>query len=297
MTADGVLVVGASGYLGRSVVAALREAGHRVVGTYCSNPAPTADVQFDVWTDDPAPLVEDPGVDAVVFAAAPEYPDVDTGAAAAGPDFADVAERLVAAWSDRRFVYMSSAGVFDGVDGRYAESDERSPIDAYGRRLVTMEDAVRERCDDFAILRTSYLYGFSAGRLDSRLAGTRDAVAAGESVAYFDDMFKSPVLVTEAADAIRVLVERGGREPESTGAVHVPAPRMSVYEFHRDAMEALGRDASLVEREGMPDDAALGSDEPLAADRSLTSDRFRSLVGFEPSSVRAGFRAQTEEND
>lgn len=295
MPVDDVLVVGASGYLGRSVVATLRDAGHDVVGTYCSNPSPTADVQFDVWTDDLAPLVEEHADDAVVFAAAPEYPKIDTGTAAAGPDFEAVAERLATACRDRRLVYVSSAGLFDGIEGNYPESAERSPIDAYGRRLVTMEDAVREVCEDFAILRTSYLYGFSAGRLDDRLARTRDAVSAGEPVAYFDDMYKSPVLVTEAAEAIAALVAHDPGESDATGVVHVPAPRMSVYEFHRDAMDALGYDSSLVERDAMPDDRTLDPETKLAPDRSLASDRFASLVGFEPSTVKRGLQRQLEE--
>jgi dTDP-4-dehydrorhamnose reductase len=281
----GVLVVGASGFLGGAVATELREAGHRVVGTYCSTPTPAADVQFDFWTDDVGALADEREVDAVVFAAAVEYGDeADTGETAAGPGFERAAERFARGCRDRRLVYVSSAAVFDGNEGRYAETADRSPIDDYGRRLATAEDAVREHCADVAILRTSYLFGFSGGRLDDRLARTRNAVTAGESVAYFEDMYKSPVLVTEAAAAVRALVES-----EATGVVHAPAPRTSVYEFHRDAMDALGHDASLVERDSIP------TEMTVAPDRSLSSDRFASLVGFEPSAVGAGLRSQSAE--
>lgn len=278
----GVLVVGASGYLGGAVARELREAGHRVVGTYCSTPTPEADVQFDFWTDDVGALADERGVDTVVFAAAVEYGgEADTGATAAGPNFERAAERFARGCRDRRLVYVSSAAVFDGVEGRSSETAERSPVDDYGRRLVTAEDAVREHCSDLAILRTSYLFGFSGSRLDDRLARTRDAVTAGEPVAYFEDMYKSPILVTEAAEAVRALVEN-----EATGVVHAPAPRTSVYEFHCDAMVALGHDASLVERDSIPPETT------VAPDRSLASDRFASLVGFEPSSVEAGLGDQ-----
>jgi len=274
----GVLVVGASGYLGRTVATELHDAGHRVVGTYCSTPTPRADVEFDFWTDDVGSLAEKHDVDTVVFAAAVEYGgEADTGAAAAGPDFERAVERFVRGCRDCRLVYISSAAVFDGAEGRYPETAERSPIDEYGRRLVIAEDVTREHCADATILRTSYLFGFSGGRLDDRLARTRDAVTAGEPVAYFDDMYKSPLLVTEAAEAVRALVES-----EATGVVHAPAPRTSVYEFHRDAMAALGYDPSLVDRDSIP------SEMDLAPDRSLSSDRFASFVGFEPSSVGAG---------
>jgi dTDP-4-dehydrorhamnose reductase len=280
-----VLVVGASGYLGGAVASQLRGAGHRVVGTYCSTPTPAADAQFDFWTDDVGALADEHDVDAVVFAAAVEYGgEADTGETAVGPAFERAARRFARGCRDRRLVYVSSAAVFDGSEGRYPETADRSPIDDYGRRLVTTEDAVRDHCADAAILRTSYLFGFSEGRLDDRLARTVDAVTAGESAAYFEDMYKSPVLVTEAAAAVRALVER-----EATGVVHVPAPRTSVYEFHRDAMAALGHDPSLVERDWIPPEIT------VAPDRSLASDRFASLVGFEPSSVASGLGDQIED--
>ena len=271
----GVLVVGASGYLGGAVARELRAAGRRVVGTYCSRPTPEADVEFDFWTDDVGSLADEHGADAVVFAAAVEYgDDADTGATDAGPDFERAAERFARGCAGRRLVYVSSAAVFDGRRGRYPEDAERSPIDDYGRRLVTAEDLVAEHCDDAAILRSSYLFGEGGGGLDHRLSRTREAVTAGESVAYFEDMYKSPLHVGEAARAVRALVAA-----DADGVVHAPAARTSVYEFHRDAMAALGYDPSLVERESMPDDPE------LAPDRSLVSDRFVSLVGFEPSTV------------
>jgi dTDP-4-dehydrorhamnose reductase len=274
---SGVLVVGASGYLGGAVARELRGSGHRVVGTYCSTPTPEADVQFDFWTDEVGSLVDEHGVDTVVFGAAVEYGgDADTGATGAGPEFELAAERFARGCRDGRLVYVSSAAVFDGQRGRYAEEADRSPVDEYGRRLVSAEDLVREHCPDVAILRTSYLFGFSGGTPDDRLARTRDVVTAGETVTYFDDMYKSPLHVGEAARTVRALVDTS-----AGSVVHAPAPRTSVYEFHRDAMVSLGYDASLVERESMPEDPQ------LAPDRSLTSDRFASLVGFEPSSVSA----------
>ncbi|WP_123533514.1 sugar nucleotide-binding protein [Halosimplex salinum] len=287
-----VLVVGASGFLGRSVVERLRAgdgrdsddggADRRVLGTYCSTPSPAASVQFDFWTDDVGSLVDEHEVDTVVFTAAVEYGgDVDTGESDVDASFERRAERFAARCADVRLVYMSSAAVFDGRDSRYAESAPRSPRDAYGRRLVAFEDAVDEHCEDAAVLRTSYLFGFSRGELDHRLARTRAHLDRGESVAYFTDMYKSPVLVTEAAESVAALA-RGA----ATGVVHVPTPRVSVYEFHCEAMRALGYDPGPIERDRIP------TDMDVAPDTSLSSDRFREVVGFEPAAVAPALRSQ-----
>lgn len=276
-----VLVVGASGYLGAEVAASLQARGHSVVGTYCTTPTPLADVRFDFWTDDPVALADAHDPDTIVFAAAVERADVDTVDTDTGDDFERAVRRLARAGRDRRLVYVSSAAVFDGQDGRYAETASRSPTDAYGRRLATAEDVVREGCPDHAILRTDYLFGFGRQGLDDRLAGTRTAVNAGESVAYFTDMYRSPVLVTEAADAVAALVEGC-----ATGVVHVPAPRTSVYSFHRNAMAALEEPTEYVERDSIPPDL------DVAPDRSLASNRFASLGGFEPTPVGPALREQ-----
>jgi dTDP-4-dehydrorhamnose reductase len=292
---DTVLVVGASGFLGRSLVERLRgdaafsggrssgdDPDRDVLGTYCSSAGPTASVEFDFWTDDVADLVAEHDVDTVVFAAAVEYGgDIDTGESDVAASFTERAERFATGCADTRLVYVSSASVFDGTAAPYGETDSRSPRDDYGRRLVAFEDAVREHCDDAAILRTSYLYGFSTGRLDHRLAETRECLDRGESVTYFSDMHKSPVLVTEAAETGAALVDG-----DVTGVLHVPAPRVSVYEFHCEAMAALDYDPSAIESEPIP------ADMDVAPDLTLTSDRFGAVAGFEPSAVEPGLRSQ-----
>ncbi|WP_436927022.1 sugar nucleotide-binding protein [Halosimplex amylolyticum] len=280
-----VLVVGASGYLGRSVAERLHEGRYRVVGTYCSSPAPTASVQFDFWTDDVGSLLAEHDVDAVVYAAANEYGgEVDTGDADVDDPFDERAERFAADCAGRRVVYVSSAAVFDGAGRQYVESDPRSPPDRYGHRLATFEDAFDEHCEDVVALRSSYLFGFSRGRLDHRLARTREHLERDESIAYFTDMYKSPVLVTELAEAIQALVAC-----DATGVVHAPAPRISVYEFHCEAMRALGYDPDSIERDEIPPEM------DVAPDTSLSSERFESLVGFEPSAVAPALRSQRDE--
>jgi len=301
------LVVGASGFLGRAVVRRLRTDGWTVVGTYCSTPPATAGtgdadserhvpdrtVQFDFWTDDLRSHVVAVDADAVVFAAAVEYGgEADTGDTDAAAAFAQRAQLIAEACADRRFIYVSSAAVFDGRTGRYDESAARSPRDEYGRRLVAMEDAVADHCEDAAVFRTSYLFGFSGGTLDDRLARTRDRLDSGDPVAYFVDMHKSPVVVTEAAAAIATLAGADtfpDNSDERPFVLHAPAPRTSVYDFHCDAMAALGRDPSPIEAESIPPEM------DVAPDRSLRSGRFASLVGFEPTPVGPAIRSQLED--
>jgi dTDP-4-dehydrorhamnose reductase len=268
------LVVGASGYLGRSVVDALRAAGHDTRGTYHSNAVDGATRRYDLFADDPATLPLD-GVETVVFAAHVERTDHEFETFAAAADRFVEAVRAAGA----RLVYVSSAGVFDGDGSRYDESVDPTPKSRYGRRLRRFERAVGDHPDACAF-RADYLFGRSRGALDDRLARTRRLLRAGERVPYYADMWKSPCHVRAAARALATLAGSDVR-----GVVHAPTPRTSAWAFHRAGMAALGEDARRVVPEPMP------ADPTLHRDTSLSSTRFESVCGFRPRSVARALAA------
>ncbi|MFD1514745.1 NAD-dependent epimerase/dehydratase family protein [Halomarina rubra] len=268
-----VLVVGASGYLGRSVVDALRAAGQETAGTHFSNAVDGATHPYDFFESDLRDLPLG-AVDAVVFAAHVER----TGHPF--ERFATAAEGFVDAVRDAavRLVYVSSAGVFDGSGTRYTESVDPTPKSRYGRRLRRFERCVATLPDACAF-RADYLFGHSRGVLDERLSRTRRLVRAGQTVPYYADMWKSPCHVQEAGRALAVLSLGDAR-----GVVHAPTPRTSAWAFHRAGMAALGEDARLVVPEPMPEDPTLHRDS------SLASDRFEQVCGFRPRSVTTALR-------
>jgi dTDP-4-dehydrorhamnose reductase len=57
------------------------------------------------------------------------------------------------------FIYVSTDFVFDGEQGYYNEDDSTNPVNFYGKTKVEAEDAVREYEHDWAIVRTSLVYG------------------------------------------------------------------------------------------------------------------------------------------
>ena len=239
-----------------------------VTATYRTRQSDSCRRRFDIFRDDPASLVETESPDIVILAAHIEPTLTETAARKA-------AERFVDACAQRRLVYVSSDAIFDGRKGLYDEDDTPAPVLDYGRGLAYMETAVRRSCRDHLIVRPSYLYGYSSGRLDSRLAQTRAQLSQGESTVRFDDMFKSPIEVNQAAR----LILRLAKVP-FVGTVHVAGPRMSVFDFHRDAMIALGVPVGGLTPEAMP------TDKGLLRDTSLSTKRLRDLTGETPKSVR-----------
>ena len=170
-------------------------------------------------------------------------------------------------------MYLSSDAVFSGEKGRYTERDSPNPITSYGRNLLHFETRIAETCEDYCVVRPSYIYGFSDG-LDARLARTRAALQKGEQFTSFSDMFKSPLGVKQVAEAV---VDFSASD--FTGVVHVAGERMSVFDFYYRAMKTLGVSADSLKREAMPKDAG------LTPDTSLATSLWQRLTGMTPLSI------------
>ncbi len=161
-----VLLTGASGFVGRHVAAALREAGHAVrAAVRDAGRAPPGCEPFvigDLATPvDWAPALA--GVDAVVHGAGiahvgpgvPEarYQGVNTDATLA---LADAAAGRV-----RRFVFLSSVRAQSGASApaTLRDDDAPAPVDPYGRSKLAAERGLAERGIDHVALRPVLVYG------------------------------------------------------------------------------------------------------------------------------------------
>lgn len=253
------LVVGGTGLLGRAVCDRLADAE-----------AVSRRTGFDFFDGAAAARVDDIDPERVVLAATVERADVPR------PRYDSAVRRFVDACAGRRLVYVSSDAVFSGTEGRYGPAADPSPVDRYGRRLVAFERAV-EDLDDAVVLRPSYLY--SGEPRDPRLSTATDALADGGTYERFDDMYRSPAHVDDVAAAVAALTS--GAAGETTGTLHVPGPRLSVYEFHRQALSALGDDVTGLHPTSTP------SGRTLPRDRSLVDERFEAITGVEVGTPEA----------
>lgn len=259
------LVIGSSGFLGRVLTDRLRQQ-QTVIPTHYESPIFPGSLPFDLFSSDPDTLFGKFDIGTVIVCAAFEDEEVDAVKAAA--------QRLLGYCREKRVVYLSSDGIFSGEQGNYSETDLPRPTTHYGRNLATCEALVRASCPDHLIVRPSYIYGFSHGRLDSRLAPTRSALEAGETVTLYRDMYKSPLGVAQVAEAVASLSMGTLR-----GTLHVAGARLSVFAFQLQAMRALGQDT----RRLLSNSVLEGS--KVLRDTSLDALRWQTLSGTQPLSV------------
>lgn len=167
-----VLVTGASGFIGRPLVAALVRAGYAVRGATRQNamqfPEGVERVLVPDFTNpvDWGPFVRD--VDIVVHAAGLAHADTseisearfDRINRAATQELCDATARAGA----KRLVFISSIRAQIGPSASHAlhENEEPCPTDPYGRSKLAAEAAVRACGVPFTILRPVVVYGPNA---------------------------------------------------------------------------------------------------------------------------------------
>lgn len=167
-----VLITGATGFVGRTLVPAVRAAGHEVRGLSRANGPALDDASAD-W----GPHLD--GCGAVVHLAAMVH--VMKGAAALAQKFhavnVDGTARLASAAAEAgvgRFVLLSSVKVH-GESGHLSESSPRTPRDPYGCSKRDAEDVVREIGQrtgmEVVIVRPPLVYGPGVRANFAALAG------------------------------------------------------------------------------------------------------------------------------
>ncbi len=223
------VVIGASGYLGGAICATIsRKSRVRRLLRHAGAPTET---RYDFWRDDLGAILREIGsrASAVVFAARVHNDSASQG------DYEERIRRLVHACSDCMLLVISTDAVFRGDRGQYGEEEIPDPVTAYGRRARRMEEIVEEEANRWCIVRSSYIYGPAPAGLDGRLAAAARAAIENKPFNIYPNMFRSPIEVTELAQAVADLISRN-----VYGFVHAGGPRISVAEFFIAGLSALG---------------------------------------------------------
>ena len=262
-----VLVTGSSGFLGDTLCRLARKEGYAVWGTFFSGrPDDIPGVRQERLD-----LKDEPQVAGLVKRVSPEvvihtaYSQKEREVTCHGSR--RLVETCASLAEKPYFVLLSTDLVFDGKKGFYCEEDVPEPVMDYGRDKLDAERIVREVLTDSLVVRTSLLYDFA--RVPGHLKFAVEAIGSGQSCTFFQDEFRSPVLVDELAGA---LLELARMRPE--GLLHVAGrDRLDRFSFGIGLLAALGFST---------DQAVAGSFQERGlcrpADCSLDSSRAETLL-------------------
>lgn len=290
MTGSLVALTGATGFVGRHLLADLRAHGHRVrvLLRRPSDGAPEADSAVIGDLARPVNMARAlEGVDAVVHSAGiahamsgrpdDDYRAVNTEATVA---LARAAERA----GVRRFVFLSSVRAQTGptAEGVVDEGRAPAPTDAYGRSKLAAEEGLATLGVDWAALRPVLVYGPGVkGNMASlvHLAATPWPLPFGAFRAR-----RSLLAVENLAGAVRTVIAAEGplRRPFLVGDDDAPTLPEMITALRR----GLGRGPGLV-----PVPAALVAAAARAAGRGEIVDRLAGGLVVDASALkRLGWR-------
>ncbi|QLE84117.1 SDR family oxidoreductase [Shewanella sp. Scap07] len=280
-----LLVTGASGLLGRAVVAAFKQQAQFQVVAAAFSRANAGDYRLDL-TDSKAvdACLAEVQPDMIIHCAAERRPDVSEQNPEAALNLNVQASADLAHAAQRHNVwllYVSTDYVFDGQRGNYAESDLPNPVNFYGQSKWQGEQVVQTVSDDFAILRLPILYG-QVERVDESAVLVLLNQLNHLSQQHIDNWaIRSPTSTADIAQAILQLASHKANQTPVHGIYHFSArERMTKYDMLLTLAKLVGKPSEHILPADAPNDSAKRPRDCSLLCQRLEALNIRSDVDF-----------------
>lgn len=282
-----ILVTGASGLLGVSLISLAREQDREVVGLYHRHPALIdgvkllqADLRNETEICKIFQKVEPSSVVNCAAATNVDWCEDHPGDAHVLNVILPSTIAEITSRSGARLLHVSTDSVFDGRRGNYAETDTPAPINVYARTKLQGEREVLRRNPAATIVRVN-LYGWNAQEKESLAEWVLKRLTLHSLVPAFPDVVFCPALANDLAGVLLALLDKG-----LSGIYHaVGSEAVSKYEFARRVAATFGFDPGRVLASSVAD-ANLKAQRPR--DTSLNTEKICAALGRSMPDVQAG---------
>ncbi|XP_076060594.1 methionine adenosyltransferase 2 subunit beta-like isoform X2 [Oratosquilla oratoria] len=288
-----VLVTGASGLLGRAILALLKEENWNVVGLGYSRISQGL-IKCDLRDREAvSALLKKEKPDFIIHCAAERAPDKVENHyeetvllnVKATEYLASIAKEL-----NSRLIYISTDYVFDGVNPPYKIDDKPNPLNKYGQSKLEGEKATMEVNPDACILRIPILYG-PVERIDeSAVTVLLNCIKDKKPITLSHYEKRYPVNVRDIAKILRDLIMKIDKDPSISGIFQWSGKeRLTKYEMAMLIAEGLNLPFDHIS----PDDKAVsGASRPYNA--LMDNSRLEELGISHHTGFKEGIKACLE---
>lgn len=287
-----ILIIGGSGFVGTHLALGLRE-GYKVFATYHNHPVRIRGVTFIpfsvenrnwvkrvIYTAQPDVIVYAAGSNNLAWCE--DHPRETEQAHTGGPATCSNVSGIF----QTKFIYLSNCYTFDGTRGNYHEADTVLPNTGLGKAKVGGENFIRGKSLNYAILRSSPLFGRGNGVARSFLDLVRMRLSRGERVEAPRNEAHSFAPVEGLVDVLVRLIETGLRNK----TYHYGGlTKLTHYDFARQFARRFGYDGSLVVPERDPIKKSGHHHAGELEDYSLNCTQLTENLKIKPLLLEEGF--------
>jgi dTDP-4-dehydrorhamnose reductase len=288
-----ILVTGANGLLGQTIIKQLLEKKYDVVATgrgpdrlAVTPSAPTYYKSVDI-TDGPAieQFILEHNPDVIVHAAAMTQVDQCELHKQECYNINVTATRFIidaAKAIGARLIFVSTDFIFDGNDGPYKEDAQPAPVNYYGSTKMVAEKAVMESGLDYAIARTILVYGLVPATGRTNIIGfVRQNLEANQPIKMVTDQVRTPTFVDDLARGIILIIEKNGK-----GIYHLSGEQsMTPYDIAIETARYFGLNEALIAK-ATSDDINQPSVRPPKTGFDIS--KAKKELGYKPRSFNEG---------
>jgi dTDP-4-dehydrorhamnose reductase len=186
----------------------------------------------------------------------------------------------IACTLNARFLYVSTDSVFDGKKGNYIETEKATPLNVYGRSKLAGERETLQHYPSALVARVN-IYGWNSQDKQSLAEWILSRLEQGMDVPGFTDVFFTPILVNDLAPVLLSMLQQ-----EMSGVYHVAgSEKISKFEFAREVAAVFEFDPARVTPCRVKD-MHLRAERPL--DISLNTEKVEAALGRPMPDVGSG---------
>jgi len=241
-----VLITGASGQLGNSVIKILYKKYNLIATDININNINDTNISYEVLditnSKNIKSIISKYNPDIIINLAA--FTDVD--GCELNPEKAHLINtksvELVLENFDGQFIHISSDYVFDGLNGPYSERDSTNPLNVYGDTKLEAEMVLQDSSLNWCILRTNVLFDYFQGTSASFLKWVIDSLQSSKTINIVNDQWNNPSWTQNFAEIIELVINKNVKGIYNYGG----ADYLNRYEFAKIIADVYDLDKSLI---------------------------------------------------
>ena len=206
-----IIILGASGLIGHYLKEELTKQGREVIGTYY-NDKKEGLVNFDVTNSSLNDLDLQNVKYAVLCSAMTKLDECKKNPERSREVNIVGLKKVLSELAQKKIIpiFLSSASVFDGIDGNYNEESKKNPTTVYGEQKAEIDDFITSNFKDYLIIRPGKVFGVKKeeGVLFSNWF---EKYKKEEEIICADDEKLSPIYVEDLARGIILLIGNNKR--------------------------------------------------------------------------------------